>query len=80
MVRSFLGLRASGEPAPVGRVEHDDQNRPPVQAALGLQEGHNPGMRLLVDACNVLHVTGVLPPEMAVGEPAELAQLIQRSR
>ena len=37
-------------------------------------------MRLLVDACNVLHVTGVLPPELAVGEPAELAQLIQRSR
>jgi predicted RNA-binding protein with PIN domain len=37
-------------------------------------------MRLLVDACNVLHVTGVLPPEMAIGEPAELAQLIQRSR
>jgi hypothetical protein len=37
-------------------------------------------MRLLVDACNVLHVTGVLPPELAIGEPAELAQLIQRSR
>ena len=37
-------------------------------------------MRLLVDACNVLHVTGVLPPELALGEPAELAQLVQRSR
>jgi len=37
-------------------------------------------MRLLIDACNVLHVTGVLPPELAVGEPFELAQLILRSR
>ena len=37
-------------------------------------------MRLLVDACNVLHVTGVLPPELALGEPVELAQLVQRSR
>ncbi len=37
-------------------------------------------MRLLVDACNVLHVTGVLPPELAVGEPVELAGLVQRSR
>jgi predicted RNA-binding protein with PIN domain len=37
-------------------------------------------MRLLVDACNVLHVTGILPPELALGEPVELAQLVQRSR
>ena len=37
-------------------------------------------MPLLVDACNVLHVTGVLPPHLAVGEPAELAALVLRSR
>lgn len=37
-------------------------------------------MRLLVDACNVLHVTGVLPPDLALGEPADLGQLVQRSR
>lgn len=37
-------------------------------------------MRLLVDACNVLHVQGILPPELAVGEPAELAGLVRRSR
>ena len=51
-----------------------------MQAAGKPSKGQNQAMRLLVDACNVLHVTGVLPPELAVGEPAELAQLIQRSR
>jgi predicted RNA-binding protein with PIN domain len=37
-------------------------------------------MPMLVDACNVLHVTGVLPPALAVGEPADLAALVLRSR
>ncbi|MFM1830781.1 MAG: YacP-like domain [Planctomycetota bacterium] len=37
-------------------------------------------MRLLVDACNVLHVTGVLPPHLAAGEPWDLAELVRRSR
>ena len=37
-------------------------------------------MRLLVDASNVLHVTGVVPPALALSEPSELAQLILRSR
>jgi hypothetical protein len=37
-------------------------------------------MPLLVDACNVLHVTGVLPPHLAAGEPDELAALVLRSR
>lgn len=53
---------------------------PPCKRPGNLPKGHNRGMRLLVDACNVLHVTGVLPPELALGEPAELAQLVQRSR
>jgi len=51
-----------------------------MQAARKPPKGHNQTMRLLVDACNVLHVTGILPPELAVGEPVELAQLVQRSR
>jgi hypothetical protein len=42
--------------------------------------GHNRLMRLLVDACNVLHVTGVLPPHLAAGEPWDLAELVRRSR
>ncbi|MCE9620535.1 MAG: NYN domain-containing protein [Planctomycetes bacterium] len=37
-------------------------------------------MPVLVDALNVLHVTGVLPPEMAGPEPADLAGWIERSR
>lgn len=37
-------------------------------------------MRLLVDASNVLHVTGVLPPHLAAGEPWDLAELVRRSR
>jgi hypothetical protein len=51
-----------------------------MQAARKPPKGHNQAMRLLVDACNVLHVTGILPPELALGEPVELAQLVQRSR
>ncbi len=35
---------------------------------------------LLVDTYNVLHVTGVLPPELAGLEPMGLAELIARSR
>ena len=31
---------------------------------------------LVIDTYNVLHVTGVLPPELAVGEPEALARLI----
>ena len=37
-------------------------------------------MPLLVDTLNVLHVTGVLPPELAGPEPADLAAWIERSR
>ncbi len=37
-------------------------------------------MPLLVDTLNVLHVTGVLPPELAGPEPANLAAWIERSR
>ena len=51
-----------------------------MQAGRGASAGHNQAMPLLVDACNVLHVTGVLPPDLAVGEPAELAALLLRSR
>ena len=35
---------------------------------------------LLVDAYNVLHVTGVLPPELSGLEPADLAELVAASR
>lgn len=35
---------------------------------------------LIIDTYNVLHVTGVLPPELAVGEPDGLARLIAASR
>jgi predicted RNA-binding protein with PIN domain len=35
---------------------------------------------LLVDAYNVLHVTGVLPPELAGLEAADLAELVSASR
>ena len=35
---------------------------------------------LVIDTYNVLHVTGVLPAELAVGSPEELAALIERSR
>jgi hypothetical protein len=35
---------------------------------------------LVIDTYNVLHVTGVLPPELAVGEPEGLARLIEGSR
>jgi hypothetical protein len=35
---------------------------------------------LVIDTYNVLHVTGVLPPELVVGDPAGLAELIARSR
>lgn len=35
---------------------------------------------LVIDTYNVLHVTGVLPPELAVGEPEALARLIEASR
>lgn len=37
-------------------------------------------MPLVIDTYNVLHVTGVLPPELVVGDPAGLAELIARSR
>lgn len=37
-------------------------------------------MPLIIDTYNVLHVTGVLPGELAVGSPEELARLIERSR
>ena len=37
-------------------------------------------MPLVIDTYNVLHVTGVLPPELAVGEPEGLARLIAVSR
>ena len=37
-------------------------------------------MPLIIDTYNVLHVTGVLPPELAVAEIDELASLIARSR
>lgn len=37
-------------------------------------------MPLVIDTYNVLHVTGVLPPEFAVGEPEGLARLIALSR
>ncbi len=35
---------------------------------------------LIIDTYNVLHVTGILPPEMAVGDPESLARLIAASR
>jgi hypothetical protein len=35
---------------------------------------------LIIDTYNVLHVTGVLPGELAVGEPESLAKLIAGSR
>ena len=35
---------------------------------------------IIIDTYNALHVTGVLPPELAVGEPEALAQLIAASR
>lgn len=37
-------------------------------------------MPLIIDTYNALHVTGVLPPELAVGEPTGLAALIAASR
>lgn len=37
-------------------------------------------MPLLVDAVNVLHVTGVLPPELAGPDETALAELVARSR
>jgi uncharacterized protein len=37
-------------------------------------------MLVLIDGCNVLHVEGVLPPEIAGLEAAELAALITASR
>lgn len=37
-------------------------------------------MPLIIDTYNVLHVTGVLPPELAVGEPEALARLVASSR
>ena len=37
-------------------------------------------MPIIIDTYNALHVTGVLPPELAVGEPEALAQLIAASR
>ncbi|MFM7259857.1 MAG: NYN domain-containing protein [bacterium] len=37
-------------------------------------------MPLIIDTYNVLHVTGVLPPELAVGEPEALARLVSASR
>ena len=37
-------------------------------------------MPLVIDTYNVLHVTGVLPGELAVGEPEGLARLIEASR
>ena len=35
---------------------------------------------LIIDTYNVLHVTGILPGELAVGTPEELARLIEGSR
>jgi hypothetical protein len=35
---------------------------------------------IIIDTYNALHVTGVLPPELAVGEPEALARLIAASR
>ena len=37
-------------------------------------------MKLLIDTCNVLHRTGVLPPEMAGIDEESLAKLIRGSR
>ncbi len=37
-------------------------------------------MPIIIDTYNVLHVMGVLPPELAVGEPEALARLIAASR
>ncbi len=37
-------------------------------------------MPFIIDTYNVLHVTGVLPGELAVGTPEELARLIEGSR
>lgn len=37
-------------------------------------------MLILIDGCNVLHVEGVLPPEIAGLEAAELAALVAESR
>ena len=37
-------------------------------------------MKLLIDTCNVLHRTGVLPPEMAGIDEESLANLIRSSR
>lgn len=37
-------------------------------------------MPLIIDTYNALHVTGVLPPELAVGDPEALASLIASSR
>ena len=37
-------------------------------------------MPIIIDTYNVLHVTGVLPPELAVGEPEGLAALVAASR
>lgn len=37
-------------------------------------------MPIIIDTYNALHVTGVLPPELAVGEPEALARLIAASR
>ena len=37
-------------------------------------------MPLIIDTYNALHVTGVLPGELAVGSPEELARLIEQSR
>lgn len=35
---------------------------------------------IIIDTYNALHVTGILPPELAVGEPEGLARLIAASR
>lgn len=37
-------------------------------------------MKLLIDTCNVLHRTGVLPPELAGIDEGGLAELVQKSR
>lgn len=47
-------------------------DRPPAYAAVAVP--------IIIDTYNVLHVTGVLPPELAVGEPEALARLIAASR
>ncbi len=39
-----------------------------------------PRPTLIVDAYNALHVTGILPPEIAGPEPRDLARLVARSR